>query len=155
MARRLTYSRWDGTQVGFDLDADEVMAQLNDDLLYHGDINAALRKMLQQGFDDRNGDRVQGLREMLEKLRERRERTLDRYDLGGVYDEINEALEQVVEQERRAIEDIVDKARQSGDERRQETAEVEGEKCGDIWRLGPVQQRRWDAVMLSECDLLE
>ena len=124
MARRLTYSRWDGTQVGFDLDADEVMAQLNDDLLYHGDINAALRKMLQQGFDDRNGDRVQGLREMLEKLRERREQTLDRYDLGGVYDEINEALEQVVEQERRAIEDIVDKARQSGDQRRQETAEA-------------------------------
>ena len=57
MARRLTYSRWDGTQVGFDFDADQVMAQLNDDLLYHGDLNAALRKMLQQGFDDRNGDR--------------------------------------------------------------------------------------------------
>ena len=124
MARRLTYSRWDGTQVGFDLDADEVMAQLNDDLLYHGDLNAALRKMLQQGFEDRNGDRVQGLREMLEKLRERREQTLERYDLGGVYDEINQALEQVVEQERRAIEDIVDKAKSSGDERRQETADA-------------------------------
>ena len=39
MATRLSYSRWDGTQVGFDLDADEIMAQMNDDLLYHGDLN--------------------------------------------------------------------------------------------------------------------
>ena len=57
MTQRLRYSAWDGTQVGFELDADDVMAQLNDDLLYHGDLNAALRKMLQQGFKDRNGER--------------------------------------------------------------------------------------------------
>ena len=50
---RFRYSRWDGTQVGFELDADEVMAEITDDLLYHGDLNAALRRMLQSGFDDR------------------------------------------------------------------------------------------------------
>ena len=42
--------------------------ELNDDLLYHGDVNAALRRMLQSGFDV-DGERVQGLREMLDKLR--------------------------------------------------------------------------------------
>ena len=76
MPTRLRYSRWDGTQVGFEFDADDVMAQLNDDLLYHGDINAALRKMLQQGFRDNNGERVAGMRELMEKLRRRREDTL-------------------------------------------------------------------------------
>ena len=123
MPKKLKYSRWDGTQVGFDLDADEIMAQMNDDLLYHGDLNAALRKMLQEGFKDRNGEQVAGLREMLEKLRKRREETLENYDLGGVYDEIAQGLREVVDQEREALQDMLDQARQSGDERRQETAE--------------------------------
>jgi hypothetical protein len=76
------YSRWDGTQVGFDLDADALLAEMSDDLLYHGDLNAALRRMLQQGFQDRNGERLEGMREMLEKLRQRRREELDKHDLG-------------------------------------------------------------------------
>ena len=124
MPNRLRYSRWDGTQVGFEFDADDVMAQLNDDLLYHGDINAALRKMLQQGFRDNNGERVAGMRELMEKLRRRREETLKKYDLGGVYDEIARDLKEVIDTERGALDDLVEKARQSGDPRRQETAEA-------------------------------
>ncbi|MEZ5251066.1 MAG: hypothetical protein R2713_18160 [Ilumatobacteraceae bacterium] len=68
MAARFTYSRWDGTQQGFDLDADALFDELNDDLLYHGDINSALRRLMQQGMNDRNGERMQELRELMEKL---------------------------------------------------------------------------------------
>ena len=50
MSGRFTYSRWDGTQVGFELDADSVLEEITDDLLYHGDLNAALRRMMQSGF---------------------------------------------------------------------------------------------------------
>ncbi len=57
---RFRYSPWDGTQQGFELDALDVMSELTDDLLYHGDINAALRRMLQQGFEDRNGEQHPG-----------------------------------------------------------------------------------------------
>ena len=64
MAARFTYSRWDGTQRGFDLDADALLAEITDDLLYHGDVNAALRRMMNQGMRDRDGNQVQGLREM-------------------------------------------------------------------------------------------
>ncbi len=74
MGVRFTYSRWDGTQVGFELDADSILEEITDDLLYHGDLNNALRRMMQSGFRDRNGERLQGLREMLEKLRRRRAR---------------------------------------------------------------------------------
>ena len=74
---RFRYSRWDGTQVGFELDADDVFAEITDDLLYHGDLNAALRRMMQSGFQDRNGERVQGIREMLEKLRRKRRDELE------------------------------------------------------------------------------
>ena len=123
MVRRLSYSRWDGSQVGFEVDADDVMAQLHDDLLYHGDLNAALRKMLQNGFQDRNGEQVKGLRDLLEKLRDRRRQALEDNNLGGVYDEIAEALEEVVQTERQEIQDLLEKANNSGDQRRQETAQ--------------------------------
>jgi uncharacterized protein with von Willebrand factor type A (vWA) domain len=120
---RFRYSPWDGTQRGFELDALDVMEQLTDDLLYHGDLNAALRRMLQQGFEDRNGERIQGLREILRKLRERREETLDRFDLGGVYDEIAQELREVVDMERAAIDERLRGDQASGDERRAELAQ--------------------------------
>ena len=124
MARpRFRYSPWDGTQTGFELDALDVMEQLTDDLLYHGDLNSALRRMMQQGFEDRNGERMQGLREMLEQLREQRQDLLDRFDLGGVYDDIAGELNEVVAQEREQLERDVQAARDSGDARRTELTE--------------------------------
>lgn len=129
MPRSYSYSRWDGTQVGFELDADDVLAEITDDLLYHGDLNAALRRMMQSGLRDRNGERVAGMRELLEKLRRRKKDELERYDLGGVYDDIAQELREVMEQERAGIDELVDEARESGDERRQEiTEEVANER---------------------------
>lgn len=124
MARpRFRYSPWDGSQRGFELDALDVMEQLTDDLLYHGDLNSAMRRMMQQGFEDRNGERVQGIREMLEKIRERREDALDRFDLGGVYEDIAKELRELVEQERGELQRQLDEARESGDARREELTE--------------------------------
>jgi uncharacterized protein with von Willebrand factor type A (vWA) domain len=124
MARpRFRYSRWDGTQVGFELDADTVFEQITDDLLYHGDLNAALRRLLHSGFRDRNGEMVEGVRDMLERLRRERQERLDRFDLGGVYDEIAEELREVVQTEPEQIDRQVREARASGDERRAETAQ--------------------------------
>jgi uncharacterized protein with von Willebrand factor type A (vWA) domain len=120
VSNRFRYSRWDGTQVGFDLDADALLEEMTDDLLYHGDLNAALRRMMQQGFRDRDGNRLQGMREMLEQLRERRREYLDRYDLGGVYEDIANQLDEIVDQEREGIDRRVDEARSTGDKRREE-----------------------------------
>src|SRR6195256_6098603 len=96
---------------------------MTDDLLYHGDLNAAMRRMMQQGFKDREGRDVSGMREMLEKLRERRREQLDRYDLGGVYEDIARQLDEIVDQEREGIDRRVDEARASGDKRREELLE--------------------------------
>jgi uncharacterized protein with von Willebrand factor type A (vWA) domain len=123
MTGRFSYSRWDGTQVGFELDADAVLSEITDDLLYHGDLNNALRRMMQSGFRDRNGERLEGIREMLEKLRRKRRDELERYDLGGVYDDIAQELREVVELERDALDQQLDQARQSGDPRREELAQ--------------------------------
>ena len=120
MPSRFRYSRWDGTQTGFELTADEVLAQATDDLVYHGDVNAALRRLLQEGLKDRMGERIAGMRELLERLRQRRQEELANHDLGGVYDDIANELRQVVNQERAAIDQLEEAARQSGDRRREE-----------------------------------
>jgi uncharacterized protein with von Willebrand factor type A (vWA) domain len=125
---RFRYSRWDGTQVGFDLDADAVLEEITDDLLYHGDLHAALRRLLQQGFRDRQGEAVQGVRDLLERLRQQRQERLDRFDLGGVYDEIAEELREVVQTERDEIDRQVRQAQQSGDPRRAETAQASADE---------------------------
>ena len=104
MAARFTYSRWDGTQRGFDLDADALLAEITDDLLYHGDVNAALRRMMNQGMRDRDGNQVQGLREMMQRLREARQERLDRNDLGSVFKEIADSLDDIVDEERHALD---------------------------------------------------
>ena len=119
---RFTYSRWDGTQKGFDLDPQSVFDGLTDDLLYHGDVNSALRRMMQEGFRDRNGERLQGLREIMDRLRRERQERLDRSDLGGVYSEIADELNDIVDEERHAIENARRDADNSGDERRAQNA---------------------------------
>jgi uncharacterized protein with von Willebrand factor type A (vWA) domain len=132
------YSRWDGTQVGFDLDADALLEEMTDDLLYHGDLNAALRRMMQQGFTDRQGRDVQGMREMLERLREQRREQLDRYDLGGVYEDIANRLDEIVDEERAGIDRRVDEAQQSGDKRREELLdELAQERRFELDQLPP------------------
>ncbi len=133
---RASYSRWDGTQEGFDLDADAILAEINDDVMYHGDVAAALRRLMQQGFTDRDGRRVEGLRELLERLRERRREEREQYDLGGVYSEIAAELDEIVETERQALDELQGEARSSGDARRQEvTDEVVAERRTELGLL--------------------
>ncbi len=122
MAPRFSYSRWDGTQRGFDLDADLLFDQLTDELLYHGDVNAALRRMMQEGMRGPDGERLDGLRDMMDRLRQERQDRLEQSNLGGVYDEIADQLDDIIDEERHAIENALRDAAASGDERRSEAA---------------------------------
>ncbi|MGH9303043.1 MAG: vWA domain-containing protein [Acidimicrobiales bacterium] len=121
--RHIFYSRFDGSEVGFELDADAVLAEMNDDLLYHGDVNAALRRLLNHGLDDRQGRHIAGLSELMERLRSERRRLRESFDLGGVYSEIAEQLEAVVRLERAGLDGLSEQAASSGDERRQQVTE--------------------------------
>jgi uncharacterized protein with von Willebrand factor type A (vWA) domain len=104
------------------VDADSLLDEMTDDLLYHGDVNSALRKMMQDGLRDANGERIAGMRELMQKLREQRQEIQERGDLGGVYSEIADALNDIVDEERHAIQNYTEQAANSGDERRAETA---------------------------------
>jgi uncharacterized protein with von Willebrand factor type A (vWA) domain len=128
--RRFTYSRWDGTQSGPDLDADALLRAMGDELIEHGDPNDALRRILRDGLEV-DGERLQGLREMLERLRQQRQEMLESHDLGGVYDEIRDALGEVMETERGSLGELEgsddDVVAESAERRRQDLDLIEHE----------------------------
>ncbi|HLX89118.1 MAG TPA: hypothetical protein VKR22_11765 [Acidimicrobiales bacterium] len=129
MTHRWAYRRWDGSQSGAVDDIDELFSDLADDLLYHGDPDAALRRLLNSGYRRPDGEQVQGLRELLERLRRSRQEELERGDLGGAFHEIAQELDEVVAEERTGLESLADEARASNDERRRQvTDEVVAER---------------------------
>jgi uncharacterized protein with von Willebrand factor type A (vWA) domain len=105
------------------MDADDLLAEMTDDLMYHGDVNAALRRLMREGMTDKDGNRIEGLREMMDKIRQKRKEIEESGDLGGVYAEIAEALKDIIDEERHAVENAVRDAEASGDERRAQTAQ--------------------------------
>ena len=104
------YSDWDGTQEIPALDADEVLEALTDDLMNFGDLQHAMRNLLQRGMRNPQGNRLQGLRDLLQQLRQQRRNTLDKYNLSSVMDDIKNKLDEILEMERGTIDRRLDEA---------------------------------------------
>ena len=117
------YSEWDGTQEFADLDPDDLLAGLTDDLLAGGDLDDALRRLLRSGFRTADGDQVAGLRDLLDQLRRRRQEMLAEGDPDGRMAELTRQLDEIEQDERAAIDDLVEDAGASGDERRREVTD--------------------------------
>jgi uncharacterized protein with von Willebrand factor type A (vWA) domain len=100
----IRYSRWDGSQQLPALDADELMEALSDDLMDDGDLWKALQRMFRWGAQNQDGNRMPGLQDLLEQLRNRRQQQLDRYDMSSVLKDIQEKLDNVLKTEREGID---------------------------------------------------
>ncbi len=108
------YSRWDGSQK-LPLDADAVLGQLADDLMEYGDLRWAMRNMLSRGMKIPQGGSMQGLRDMLKKLREQKKRQLERYDLSSIFEGFRERLDEILQMERDRIDEWLNKAQDPDD----------------------------------------
>ena len=102
------YSEWDGTQSIPGLDADKILEALSDDIMNFGDLQHALRNLMQRGMRNQQGDRMQGLRDLLQKLRQQRRQRLDQFDLGGVMEDIKKQLDEILQMERDTLQDRLD-----------------------------------------------
>ena len=98
------YGRWDGTQAVDPFSANDLMEHLGDRLLDRGDLQSALRDMMQRGAQLNNGRRMGGMRDLLDMLRQRREQQLGQYNLGSIMDDIQQKVEEVIKAEREGIE---------------------------------------------------
>jgi len=98
------YSEWDGSQEIPPLDPDELLSAITDDLLSFGDLEHALRNLLQRGLRSPQGFHIQGLRDLLQRLRQQRRQLLDRYNLGSVMQDIERRLQEILEMERETLQ---------------------------------------------------
>src|SRR3990170_1531599 len=106
------YSEWDGTQEIPPLDPDDILESLTDDLMNFGDLQHALRNLLQRGMRNPLGQRLQGLRDLLQQLRQQRRQTLDRYNLSSAFEDIRRRLDEVLEMERETLSRRLQEAEQ-------------------------------------------
>ena len=113
------YSQWDGTQNVFDMDADELMDHMSNELLNHGDLWKALRDLMRRGVQDRQGQQMPGLKDLLEQLKGQRRQELQQYNMDSVMEDIKERLAEILKAEREGIEKRLDEARR-------ETQDAEG-----------------------------
>ena len=104
------YTEWDGTQDIPTLEAADVLEALTDDLMNFGDLQHALRNLMQRGMQTPQGDRMQGLRDLLQRLRQERRQRLDEFDLSGVMADIQKQLQEILDLERQTLEDRLEQA---------------------------------------------
>ncbi|MGH2450944.1 MAG: vWA domain-containing protein [Candidatus Limnocylindria bacterium] len=97
---RIRYSRWDGTQRLDGLEAEELLGAMSDELLSGGDLEDALARLARWGIPGR----MEGMQDLLERLREARQRRAERHGLSGIFDELKEKLEEVKRLEREGLE---------------------------------------------------
>ncbi|GAC1378982.1 MAG: hypothetical protein NVSMB33_03810 [Ktedonobacteraceae bacterium] len=106
---RYGYSRWDGTQNIEGLDADDILKALSDDYMENGNLQQALKRLMQDGMQNEDGRRTMGLRELMERMRNQRNQQLNRYNMAsGVMDDLREKLEEIKQLEREGIQNRLD-----------------------------------------------
>jgi len=110
--RSYRYSQWDGTQEIFSLDAEELMDRLSEEVLKQGDVMRALREMMRQGYQNRDGQQMTGLRDLLEQLKNRRRQELQQYNMDAVVEDIQERLEDIIRTERAGIDRRLEEAQE-------------------------------------------
>ncbi len=118
-AMAFRYSEWDGTQVEDLTDVEEIFDALSDDLLQHCDMGRALRQLLHRGFNRGSGDRMSGIQDLLQRLRERRQEMLSRNSLDSLYSDLRQRLDDIVQRERGSIEQRLGQASDQPDDEQQ------------------------------------
>ena len=143
MAVRYRYSEWDGTQEIPGLNAEEILDALSDDLMNFGDLQHALRNMMQRGMQTPQEGRMQGLRDLLQQLRQQRRERLDRFDMGGVMDDLRRQLEEILEMERETLSDRLGEQDQPQDQQDGAPSGEQGEGGeGSSGEQSPGQQQQ-------------
>ena len=120
MPVRYGFRQWDDGEEYDDLDADELLRLITDELMETGDLDEAIDRLLREGFTTNDGTKVDGLRDLLERARQRRRELEEQADPDGEMQRYREWLERIEQTETTALEELLAEAADSGDERREE-----------------------------------
>jgi uncharacterized protein with von Willebrand factor type A (vWA) domain len=85
-----------------------------------GDLEEAMDRLLREGFTNDDGERVEGLRELLERTRAKRRELEQQADPDGEMQRYRDWLEDIEAMEGNELEELMNEAQASDDERRKE-----------------------------------
>jgi uncharacterized protein with von Willebrand factor type A (vWA) domain len=112
----IRYSRWD-RNTRDSLDSDTVFDQLNDYMNDSGDLQQAMRRLMQKGI--KQGEKqTKGIDDLLSQVAREMRKLYDEYRLQSAMDEVQEQLESIVNEERQTLEEL-DQAGQDTQEKKQ------------------------------------
>ncbi|MBI2357779.1 MAG: VWA domain-containing protein [Deltaproteobacteria bacterium] len=107
--RRVRYSRWNRSAADSP-DAESVFEQLNDYMNETGDLQQAMRRLMQRGMKQ-GENKTAGLDDLMQQLARELRRLYDRYRPQSALDRVEQELRSVVEQERRTLKELRDTKR--------------------------------------------
>jgi uncharacterized protein with von Willebrand factor type A (vWA) domain len=93
--KRYRYAEWDGMQAFADIDADDVLDEAVDDLLQHGDLTWALRRLFEQGMTLRGNRRVEGIRDLIKRLQRMKQDAAGQFDVESLFEALKRQIEQL------------------------------------------------------------
>ena len=103
-----------------DLDVEEMLSLLADDFMENGDLEEAMDRLLREGFTTSEGERVEGLRDLLDQARAKRRELEQRADPDGEMQRYRDWLDEIEQIESAELEELLSEAEASDDERRKE-----------------------------------
>lgn len=98
--KSIIYTAWDGTQTPFTLIRKDIVKTFVDNIMEGMSPNMALAQMLWEGFPLAGMDfRVMGLREIIEKLKQKRNELFSQYNLEKIFDNPINDIQKLLEKE--------------------------------------------------------
>ena len=120
MAVRYNFRRFGDDDDFEDLDVEEMLRLLGDDFMETGDLDEAMDRLLREGFTSENGERVEGLRDLLEQTRAKRRELEQTADPDGEMQRYRDWLEEIERTEGEELDELLAEAEASDDQRRHE-----------------------------------
>jgi len=103
-----------------DVDVDEMLRLLADDYMESGDLEEAMDRLLREGMTTADGNRIEGLRELLERTRAKRRELEQQADPDGEMQRYRDWLDEIESTEAGELDELLAQAEASNDERRKE-----------------------------------
>jgi uncharacterized protein with von Willebrand factor type A (vWA) domain len=119
------------------LDSDTVFDQLNEYMNDSGDLQQAMRRLMQKGI--KQGEKqTKGIDDLLSQVAREMRKLYDEYRLQSAMDEVQEQLDSIVDQERQTLEEL-DQAGQDTQEKKQFLNNLPGKVSDAVEKLTAYQ----------------
>ena len=128
----IRYSRWNA-RAGDSLDSESVFDQLNEYMNDTGDLQQAMRRLMQKGM--KQGEKQsKGLEDLLAQVAREMRKLYDEYRLQSAMDEVQQQLDSVVDQEQETLQEM-DQAGKDVQEKKQFLNDLPGKTSEAIEKL--------------------